>query len=128
MPSVTPKRHGNPPRTPALAPVAVSNRLLGPGVPAAATAKSRNATARSGVMTLAGWYNVMVSTVARARDGRLERSCRAGRPDWVRTRRPVDGVELLQAWFAGRGYDRHRHDTYAIGLTDIGVQVFDYRG
>jgi AraC-like DNA-binding protein len=37
-------------------------------------------------------------------------------------------VELLQAWFAGHGYDRHRHDTYAIGLTDVGVQAFDYRG
>ena len=35
---------------------------------------------------------------------------------------------MLQAWFAGRGYDRHRHDTYAIGLTDVGVQAFDYRG
>jgi AraC-like DNA-binding protein len=39
-----------------------------------------------------------------------------------------DGVQLLQAWFAGHGYDKHRHDTYAIGLTDAGVQAFDYRG
>ncbi|HEU4439092.1 MAG TPA: AraC family transcriptional regulator [Methylomirabilota bacterium] len=37
-------------------------------------------------------------------------------------------MELLQAWFAGHGYDPHRHDTYAIGLTDAGVQAFDYRG
>jgi AraC-like DNA-binding protein len=37
-------------------------------------------------------------------------------------------VQLLQAWFGGRGFDRHRHDTYAIGLTDVGVQAFDYRG
>lgn len=35
---------------------------------------------------------------------------------------------MLQAWFAGRGFDTHRHDTYAIGLTDVGVQAFDYRG
>ena len=35
---------------------------------------------------------------------------------------------MLQAWFAGHGFDRHRHDTYAIGLTDVGVQAFDYRG
>ncbi len=35
---------------------------------------------------------------------------------------------MLQAWFAGRGFDPHRHDTYAIGLTDAGVQAFDYRG
>jgi AraC-like DNA-binding protein len=40
----------------------------------------------------------------------------------------VDGVQLLQAWFGGRGFDSHRHDTYAIGLTDRGVQTFDYRG
>jgi AraC-like DNA-binding protein len=37
-------------------------------------------------------------------------------------------VQLLQAWFAGHGFDKHRHDTYAIGLTDVGVQAFDYRG
>jgi AraC-like DNA-binding protein len=54
----------------------------------------------------------------------LERSCR----DWVRAGPPADGVQLLQAWFAGAAYDRHRHDTYAIGLTDSGVQCFGYRG
>jgi AraC-like DNA-binding protein len=37
-------------------------------------------------------------------------------------------VQLLEAWFAGRGYETHRHDTYAIGLTRTGVQAFDYRG
>ncbi len=55
---------------------------------------------------------------------RLERSC----GDWVRSRGPVGGVELLQAWFGGRGFATHRHDTYAIGVTDMGVQTFDYRG
>jgi AraC-like DNA-binding protein len=40
----------------------------------------------------------------------------------------VEGVELLRAWFAGRGFTRHRHDTYAIGVTEAGVQTFDYRG
>lgn len=54
----------------------------------------------------------------------LERSC----GDWVRSRGPVGGVELLQAWFGGRGFAPHRHDTYAIGVTDAGVQTFDYRG
>jgi AraC-like DNA-binding protein len=37
-------------------------------------------------------------------------------------------VELFRAWFGGKAYDKHRHDTYAIGVTDSGVQVFDYRG
>ena len=48
--------------------------------------------------------------------------------DWIRARELADGVQTLEAWFGGRGYDTHRHDTYAIGLTDRGVQAFDYRG
>ena len=63
-----------------------------------------------------------------AAEAGLERSCETGRSGWLRSRVLGDGVELLQAWFAGRGYDPHRHDTYAIGLTDVGVQAFDYRG
>ncbi|HKC08985.1 MAG TPA: AraC family transcriptional regulator [Methylomirabilota bacterium] len=46
----------------------------------------------------------------------------------MRGRAPVGGVELLRAWFGGPAYARHRHDTYAIGVTEAGVQVFDYRG
>jgi AraC-like DNA-binding protein len=60
-----------------------------------------------------------------ARDG-LERSCSDG--DWVRARGPVAGIELLQAWFSGRAYAKHRHATYGICVTDVGVQAFDYRG
>jgi AraC-like DNA-binding protein len=58
----------------------------------------------------------------------LERSCRQTVADWITSTGPVGGVELLRAWFAGEAYEKHRHDTYAIGLTDCGVQVFDYRG
>ena len=58
----------------------------------------------------------------------LERSCEATGSGWLRSRELWDGVQLLQAWFAGHGFDKHRHDTYAIGLTDVGVQAFDYRG
>jgi AraC-like DNA-binding protein len=46
----------------------------------------------------------------------------------MRSRDLADGVQALEAWFAGHGFDTHRHDTYAIGLTDTGVQAFDYRG
>jgi AraC-like DNA-binding protein len=46
----------------------------------------------------------------------------------VRTRGLGDGVELLRAWFTGRAFAKHRHDTYAIGVTEAGVQTFDYRG
>jgi len=60
----------------------------------------------------------------------LERSCSAAAAagDWVRGRGPVHGLELLQARFSGRAYASHRHDTYAIGYTEVGVQTFDYRG
>ena len=75
-----------------------------------------------------GWDALMASTVRGDGGGGLERSCGATQPDWLRSRKLSDGVEVLEAWFAGRGFDRHRHDTYAIGLTDAGVQAFDYRG
>jgi AraC-like DNA-binding protein len=47
---------------------------------------------------------------------------------WIASTRPVGGVELFRGWFAGTAYQKHRHDTYAVGMTDRGVQVFDYRG
>src|SRR5256885_12835370 len=47
---------------------------------------------------------------------------------WLDSSGPAGGVELFSAWFAGEAYQKHRHDTYAIGVTDSGVQVFDYRG
>lgn len=40
----------------------------------------------------------------------------------------MGGVERFRAWLGREAYETHRHDTYAIGLTDRGVQVFDYRG
>jgi len=58
----------------------------------------------------------------------LERSCQGTVAGWLVSSRPAGGVELLSAWFAGEAYQKHRHDTYAIGVTDSGVQVFDYRG
>ena len=59
---------------------------------------------------------------------RLERSCSASASDWMRAAPPQRGFERLEAYFAGHGYDPHRHDTYAIGMTLHGVQSFDYRG
>ncbi|HEY3108477.1 MAG TPA: AraC family transcriptional regulator [Chloroflexota bacterium] len=56
----------------------------------------------------------------------LERSCGPG--DWMRGRGPIGGVELLRAHFGGRAFAKHRHDTYAICVTEVGVQTFDYRG
>src|ERR1700685_302702 len=62
-------------------------------------------------------------------DGRgagLERSCGPG--EWVDAMGPVDGVELFSARLRGRPFSRHRHDVYAIGVTEEGVQAFGYRG
>jgi AraC-like DNA-binding protein len=48
--------------------------------------------------------------------------------DWTCSTPARAGVELLRAWFGGRAYSRHRHDSYAIGVTETGIQAFDYRG
>ena len=56
----------------------------------------------------------------------LERSC--GPDEWVDASGPVDGVELFRARLRGRPFSRHRHDVYAIGVTEEGVQAFEYRG
>jgi AraC-like DNA-binding protein len=58
----------------------------------------------------------------------LERSCQGTAAGWITSTRPVGGVELFKAWFAGKAYRKHRHDAYAVCVTDCGVQVFDYRG
>src|SRR5216110_253550 len=65
---------------------------------------------------------------ARSAGEGLERSCQGRIAGWLGSSRPAEGVELLRAWFAGTAYQKHRHATYAIGVTDCGVQVFDYRG
>lgn len=58
----------------------------------------------------------------------LERLCSGSPSDWIRSTDAANGVELLEVWFRGYAYHKHRHDTYAICLTKIGVQAFDYRG
>ena len=58
----------------------------------------------------------------------LERSCKRACAGWLASSTPVEGVELFRASLTGEVYGKHRHDTYAVGVTDHGVQVFDYRG
>ena len=38
------------------------------------------------------------------------------------------GIDVLKARFSGHAYDRHAHDTYAIGVTLHGHQGFRHRG
>lgn len=40
----------------------------------------------------------------------------------------VGNIERIEARFHGHGFEPHRHDTYAIGVTLSGVQTFRYRG
>jgi AraC-like DNA-binding protein len=59
---------------------------------------------------------------------RLERSCGAAAANWIRIAPSSREVERIEAFFSGHGFDPHRHDTYAIGVTLHGVQSFTYRG
>jgi len=58
----------------------------------------------------------------------LEQPYGGANGDWMCSTPAAGGVELLRAWFRGCPYTKHRHDTYAICLTDLGIQTFDYRG
>lgn len=68
----------------------------------------------------------MIPSLGDACGGGLERSC--GHDEWVEARGPVDGVELFRARLRGRPFSRHRHDVYAVGVTEEGIQAFGYRG
>ena len=51
-----------------------------------------------------------------------------GRSDSIRFGPSAFGVERAEVYIATRGFEPHRHDTYGIGVTTSGVQVFRYRG
>lgn len=69
----------------------------------------------------------MPATLSAIHTGRLERSCGV-RADAIRVGAGTAGLERVEAFFGGRAFEPHRHDTYAIGITTRGVQVFTYRG
>src|ERR1700746_2475583 len=68
----------------------------------------------------------MALSMADAVGAGLEHSCDPG--EWIDASRPADGVDLFRARLRGRPFSRHRHDVYAIGVTEEGVQAFDYQG
>ena len=49
----------------------------------------------------------------------LERLCTETTSDWIRTTEAIGGVDLLEAWFQGAAYHKHRHDTYALAARSI---------
>jgi AraC-like DNA-binding protein len=69
----------------------------------------------------------MLRTVRGADADRLERSC-GRRSDSIRFGPSAYGVERAEVYFSTRGFDPHRHDTYGLGVTTAGVQIFGYRG
>lgn len=70
----------------------------------------------------------MASTIQDSGPPGLERTCGAGLRDWIRVAPTSSGVERMEAFFCGHGFDPHRHDTYGIGFTLEGVQSFRYLG
>ena len=48
--------------------------------------------------------------------------------DFIVLDKPIAGIQRLRARFCGHAYDPHRHETYAVGLTETGIQAFRYRG
>lgn len=48
--------------------------------------------------------------------------------DQIRFDEPHAALQRLTARFGGHAFDRHRHETYAVGLTLWGAQSFHYRG
>ncbi len=58
----------------------------------------------------------------------LERSCEARAREGIVAAPASAGFERIEARFFGPAFARHRHDTYALGVTLAGVQTFWYRG
>jgi AraC-like DNA-binding protein len=63
--------------------------------------------------------------------GENERVAEKGRGagDWARYWRAADEpLEAMHAHFERHVYHRHSHDTYSLGVTDVGAQSFNCRG
>jgi AraC-like DNA-binding protein len=69
----------------------------------------------------------MPQTVGGIGIGGLERFC-GRRSDSIRFGPGAHGVERAEVYLSSCAFEPHRHDTYAIGLTTSGVQIFRYRG
>ena len=52
----------------------------------------------------------------------------AALPEFLTVDTRASALQRLRAGFSGHAYDRHRHETYAVGVTEAGLQCFHYRG
>src|ERR1700757_1300029 len=43
--------------------------------------------------------------------------------DFLIVEPPAAGLQRLRAGFSGHAYDRHRHETYAVGVTEAGFNA-----
>jgi AraC-like DNA-binding protein len=68
----------------------------------------------------------VANALAGAVEAPLERSCAAS--DRIVVAPDLAGIERIEARFHGKGFEPHRHDTYALGVTMAGIQTFRYRG
>ena len=58
----------------------------------------------------------------------LDRSHDPAGGNWIRIGASRPGFERVDAGFSTFAFEPHRHDTYAVGVTLRGVQLFGYRG
>src|SRR5439155_1711700 len=52
---------------------------------------------------------------------------RGQRPDSIRFGPSAYGIERLEVYLSTSAFEPHRHDTYAIAITTVGIQTFHYR-
>src|SRR5690606_2842406 len=64
------------------------------------------------------------NAIAGAVENPLERSCM--QKDRIVVAPELAGIERIEARFHGKGFEPHRHDTYALGVTMAGIQTFRY--
>jgi AraC-like DNA-binding protein len=69
----------------------------------------------------------MLETLSGVDHDRLERSCTPS-GDSIRFGSGAPGIERAEVHLSTCRFERHRHDTYAVGVTTAGVQTFHYRG
>lgn len=48
--------------------------------------------------------------------------------NWIKSSDRLKGLEAIDVYFSDYVYDRHSHDTFAIGITLSGIQQFQYSG